>query len=105
MHLEKFGQSFQCDVIQRLTIFYSFYLFLPRKGIFLRTKLMFWGFLIRDRSLKGFIDIGDTLVINDTVSMVTFLDKKITMNNSSLAGHLCHHFCNLNWKKAVILIL
>ena len=35
MHLEKkFGQSFQFDVIQRLTTFYSFYIFLPRKGIF-----------------------------------------------------------------------
>ena len=35
----------------------------------------------------------------------TFLDKKINMNNSSLAGHLSHHFCNLKWKKAVILII
>ena len=39
------------------------------------------------------------------ISMVPFLDKKINMNNSSLAGHLSHHFCNLKWKKAVILII
>ena len=46
------------------------------------------------------------LVIHRTIiSMVPFLDKKITMNNSSPTGHLCHHFYNLKWKKAVILIL